>query len=135
MKKRIFKIFVLVLVFTLFIGTIKVNAARVTIVKDENPDRVDVLSLINNEFYVSIDDETKIGYLTNCVRGNEEIIGTCEILVVDLNSSTDYLLCCADENNMGTVVITITENEQIVTNVTGEISSVFYLGSSVVINE
>lgn len=135
MKKRILKIFVLVFVFALFIGTIKVNAARVTIVKDENPDRVDVLSLSNNEFYVSIEDETKIGYLTNCVRGNEEIIGTCEILVVDLNESTNYLLCSADENNVGTVVITITENEQIVTNVTGEISNVFYLGSTVIINE
>lgn len=135
MKKRILKIFVLVLVFTLFIGTIKVNAARVTIVKDENPDRVDVLSLSNNEFYVAIDDETQIGYLTNCVRGNEEIIGTCEILIVDLNNSTNYLLCNADENNVGTVVITITDNEQIVTNVNGEISNVFYLGSSVIIND
>ncbi len=135
MKKRILKIFLLVLVFTLYIGTIKVNAARVTIVKDENPDRVDVLSLSNNEFYVSIDDETKIGYLTNCVRGNEEIIGTCEILVVDLNESTNYLLCSADENNVGTVVITIIENQQTITNVTGEISNIFYIGSSVIINE
>lgn len=135
MKKRILKIFVLVLVFTLFIGTIKVNAARVTIVKDENPDRVDVLSLSNNEFYVSIDDETKIGYLINCVRGNEEIIGTCEIYVIDHVNDLNYTLCYDNENSVGSIIINIDEYGSYISNTTGDISNIFYSGLEVNISD
>ncbi len=135
MKKKIFKILVIVLFLTLFLGTTEVNAARVTIVKDENPERVDVLSLSNDEFYVNIDDDTEIGYLIHCFRDVEELIGTCEIFVVDLNESTSYLLCAADENSLGTIVISIDDNEQIITSVNGELSNIFYIGTNVVIDK
>lgn len=138
MKKKL-SVFVVVLVLCFMtFGYMRVNASSKIVLNsgdEETGVRLCSLDDIEYQYYIEIGDETNVGYVVNCVRNIEKVLGTCKIYVIDEVNSTNYLLCNSDDNNMGTVVITITENEQIVTNVTGEISNVFHLGSSVSINE
>lgn len=133
--KKLFKFLVIVFMFVILLGTIEVNAAKITIVKDENPDRVNVLLDGENDYYIEIDENGNVGYLYNLVRGNSELVGTCDIVIYDITDHTYYTLCSSSYNSIGSLVITNNQDSLIISEATGDISNVFYVGAQVIIND
>ncbi len=129
--KKLFKLFILAIVFVLLVGTMKVNSAKIIIVKDENPDRVTVLSLLDDNYYIEVNDENNIGYLYSEISGYIELIGTVRVEIFDEINGYSYTLCKSDYSAIGLLIISIDKDSSIITEVYGEISNVFQVGNIV----
>lgn len=133
--KFIFVFAVLFVVFTM-LGTVAVNAAKVILVKNDNPDYVTVLSLDNEVYTIEIDEETEIGYVVNTNDNSIIELGTCKVIVVDYDNRDVYVLCYdTEENSLGEMVITISDGVSIVTSLNGEIESIIDLQTTAEIVE
>lgn len=127
--KFIFVFAVLFVVFTM-LGTVAVNAAKVVLVKNDNPDYVTVLSLDNEVYTIEIDEETGIGYVVNTNDNSIIELGTCKVTVVDYDNRDVYVLCYdTEENSIGEMVITISDGISTVTSLNGEIESIIELNT------
>ena len=134
-KKRLFFIIFMFVAIFLFMTTIEVQAAKITIVRDNNPEGVTVLSLFNEKYSIEIDDETEIGYVVYTVDGVDEIIGSCEVIVIDSQNPSGYVLCSDEiDRSCGSLTITITNEltgEGFVSSVSGDLGYVFCLNSNI----
>jgi len=120
-------------------ATVEVQAAKITIVRDNNPERVTVLSLNDVEYSIEVDEETEIGYVVYTVNGVDEIIGTCEVIVIDAQNPSGYILC-GDEvsSSCGSLTITITNEltgEGYISSISGDLGYVFVLNDIIILQE
>lgn len=129
--KKLFKFLVIVFMFVILLGTIEVNAAKITIVKDENPDRVTVLSLLDDNYYIEVNDENNIGYLYSEIRGYTELLGTVRVDIFDEFNDYSYTLCESNHCSIGSLIISIEDNNLIIYEAYGDISNVFPVGTIV----
>ena len=144
---KFFKIPSLIIGLTLVsIGTslpelsVSVNAARVNISKDPNLGGVQVLSLLDKECYINIDEETGYGYVVSVINNDEEVLGTCSVVVVNRDNPEGYTLCSEDTTmtSFGTMVIVINnevENEGIIYSISGQLENLFDVNDKVAIEE
>lgn len=132
--KKLFKFLVIVFMFVILLGTIEVNAAKITIVKDENPDRVNVLSLNDDNYFIVIDEQNNLCYvLLKLDIDNDEIVGTCKIIMVDELGMISEFGCI--ENSLGEITITLIDsNEGYISQLTGEMSNYFDVNNYIIID-
>lgn len=140
LKKTFVGVFLLVVMCLVTFTSVSVNAARVNVSKDPNLGGVQVLSLLDKECYVNIDDETGYGYVVSVLEDNEEILGTCSVVVVNRDNPKGYTLCSEDTSfeSYGTMVIVITnevENEGIIYSISGQLENLFDANDKVAIEE
>lgn len=140
LKKTFVGAFIFAIMCLLTFTTISVNAAKVHISKDPNVGGVQILSLSDEEYYINIDDESGYGYVVSAINNDEEILGSCSVVIVNSDNSEGYTLCFEDTSllSYGTLVIVITdyvENEGIVYSVSGQLENIFSANDKVVIAE
>lgn len=133
MKKFLFKILIISFMFIFLVKTLNVSAKKLEIENEFDDNVGSVLVLNDIEFYVEVDEETKIGYVVTECRGVKEVIGTCDVTIVDTNNTLIENFCLSSDNNVGTMVITMDDGFYIITESHGDISNVFYVGASVAI--
>lgn len=140
LKKTFVGVFLLVVMCLVTFTSVSVNAARVNISKDPNLGGVQVLSLLDKECYINIDDETGYGYVVSVINNDEEVLGTCSVVVVNRDNPEGYTLCSEDTSltSYGTMVIVITnevENEGIIYSISGQLENLFNANDKVAIEE
>lgn len=107
--KKIFKVIFITMIFVLLCGIIKIDAKTIKIHDHSGGPEgggggVNTLTLFDSEYYIEIDDTTNIGYIVYVENGNEIILGTCEVILVD-NNSHEQFICYSADNNLGTIII------------------------------
>lgn len=140
LKKTFVGVFLLVVMCLVTFTSVSVNAARVNISKDPNLGGVQVLSLLDKEYYINIDEETGYGYVVSVINNDEEVLGTCSVVVVNRDNPEGYTLCSEDTTitSFGTMVIVITnevENEGIIYSISGQLENLFDANDKVAIEE
>ena len=140
LKKTFVGVFLLVVMCLVTFTSVSVNAARVNISKDPNLGGVQVLSLLDKECYINIDEETGYGYVVSVINNDEEVLGTCSVVVVNRDNPEGYTLCSEDTTitSFGTMVIVITnevENEGIIYYISGQLENLFDANDKVAIEE
>lgn len=140
LKKTFVGVFLLVVMCLVTFTSVSVNAARVNISKDPNLGGVQVLSLLDKECYINIDEETGYGYVVSVINNDEEVLGTCSVVVVNRDNPEGYTLCSEDTTitSFGTMVIVITnevENEGIIYSISGQLENLFDVNDKVAIEE
>lgn len=122
-NKTVLMLFVLIALFSMFC-TLKVNAARIVLEDNENPDYVTVLTINEDYYSIEIDEETGIGYFVRNYNNTYEVLGTCTVIKISRNNSEGEYICNSYEqdNYLGKIVINLTDNYGIVTYVDGNIS-------------
>ncbi|MDD3383703.1 MAG: hypothetical protein PHX46_02695 [Bacilli bacterium] len=119
----------------LFMATVEVQAAKIKIVRDENPDCVTVLSLFDEEYSIDVDEENEIGYVVYTSNGEDEILGTCTVIVINSQNPNGYVLCNSEVgSSRGTLTITIINEltgEGYVSSVTGDLGYLFGLNTEI----
>lgn len=140
LKKTFVGVFLLVVMCLVTFTSVSVNAARVNISKDPNLGGVQVLSLLDKEYYINIDEETGYGYVVSVINNDEEVLGTCSVVVVNRDNPEGYTLCSEDTTitSFGTMVIVITnevENEGIIYFISGQLENLFDANDKVAIEE
>ena len=136
MKKiiKMFCCFVVLLVIT--ISNLSVNAARIVIERDDNPSDAVVYSIGEENYYIEVDDEKKIGHVINCEDNLIIELGTCKVTVIDYDNKDAYVLCNdTKENSLGEIVITISNDISIITYINGEIETIMELYTTVIIED
>lgn len=93
---------------TLCGSDVVVGIKGITIIKDENPDGVSVLSIDNENYYIEIDEETNVGYVMQKLDNETIVLGTCEVSVI-VGDKDPEVLCVSAENSMWSLVI-VTDN-------------------------
>lgn len=140
LKKTFVGVFLLVVMCLVTFTSVSVNAARVNISKDPNLGGVQVLSLLDKECYINIDEETGYGYVVSVINNDEEVLGSCSVVVVNRDNPEGYTLCSEDTTmtSFGTMVIVITnevENEGIIYSISGQLENLFDANDRVAIEE
>lgn len=96
MRNSLFKLLLVMFVFFGSAILLKVEAKKIEIERDDNPDEVEVLSLTNTEVSIVVDDSTNKGYVVS--KGeNRTIIGTCSVIVEE--GENDLTILCVDDEN------------------------------------
>ena len=70
--KKLFKAFLILIVVALCGSIVIVEAKGITIIRDDNPDGVSVLSIDNENYYIEIDEETNVGYVMQKLNNGEK---------------------------------------------------------------
>lgn len=117
-----------------------VSASSIVIVKDTNPSGVVGLSLGDENYSIAIDDETGYGYVVSTLNNNEEILGSCSVIVIDRENPNGYTLCSEDSSmtSYGTMVIVVTNevnSEGVIHSISGQFNELFDINDKVVIEE
>ena len=92
------------------------------------------------DFYINIDEETGYGYVVSVTNNDEEVLGSCSVVVVNRDNPEGYTLCSEDSTmtSFGTMVIVITnevENEGIIYSISGQLENLFDANDRVAIEE
>ena len=137
-KKTLLRVILLVFICCITFSTISAKAARVVVIEDPNPDGVSVLSSMNLNYEIYIDEDTGYGYVISIEDGQEEILGTCSIIVISRDNLTSYVLCIDDSSEIsyGSMIIEfINEMETTgrVISTTGELENIFDKNNKVTI--
>lgn len=86
----------------------KIEARKIKIEKITNSPDLEVVSSLNNEISIVIDDSTKKGYVIS--KGeNRTIIGTCSVIVEERESDLT-ILCVDDEKYESYGVLVLAHN-------------------------
>ena len=136
MKKTI-KLFVVLFLVMLCCVNITVGAASVKIVKNEggNEEGSNTLALFNDEFYIEVDEDTNIGYLIHKNRGNDIVIGTCKVELINSITSDNSIICYSNSmNNLGSLIIVFDNESGVVVEAVGDIENIFCVGTYVNVN-
>lgn len=110
-----------------------VEAKGITIIRDDNPDGVSVLSIDNENYYIEIDEKTKVGYVMQKLNNETIVLGTCEVSVI-VGDKDPEVLCVSAENTMGSLVIVTNNNILTISLNEGYISGIFIINTKVIIN-
>ena len=140
-KSKLLKIIICIITIIVGSNNIVANAKTVKIERDNNPEGVTVLSARDVEYYIEIDEETKIGYVVFINRGIEEVIGTCNIVVYDRYNTLGYSLC-EDENVSDTtflgymeiIIIDEENNAGYIAKMSGILNTIFTVHDEVYIH-
>lgn len=137
--KKIVKLFLIITLLILVCGNVNVEAKSIKIHSQsggpEGGGGVNTLTLNNSEYYIYVDEITGVGYLINKHNGQENIIGTCQVIIFDVSNSQSYIWCLSNEENLGTIEVSIIKDTQIITNIDGEIENLINCGSIVTISD
>lgn len=131
--KEIFKAFLILIVVALCCSIVFVEAKGITIIRDDNPDGVSVLSIDNENYYIEIDEKTKVGYVMQKLNNETIVLGTCEVSVI-VGDKDPEVLCVSAENTMGSLVIVTNNNILTISLNEGYISGIFIINTKVIIN-
>lgn len=137
MKKKLFCLMSMIIIFILLLSSITVDASTIVIKEDNNPTGVTVLNYENDIYFIRVDDEKMHGYFICKVDDNEQIIGSCSIIIIN-NMNDAHYLCTYDSNyqNYGCLVISVNnDNEYRILDVTGDLSEAFAIGMEINIIE
>lgn len=127
-----------ILVFILLLGVTNVNAKKIIIEEDDNPDGIVIMSLGDVSYYIDVDEETQFGYVVRTMNGNDVVLGTCAVVVINAENPNGYVLCLENEDSLGTLTIVITNEltrEGHIEILTGELTNLFEIDTEVVIEE
>jgi len=135
--KKIFKVFCLVLFFFVFVNSINLNAIIIDINQEgggseEDGDKSPYGLCL--DYFINMDEETNIGYLERCINGNNVVLGTCEVIIIDVLNPEGYILCNDDNNSLGSIIILIDSNDEekgTIVNVNGEINTIVSVNEEV----
>ncbi len=131
--KKLFKAFLILIVVALCGSIVFVEAKGITIIRDDNPDGVSVLSIDNENYYIEIDEETNVGYVMQKLNNETIVLGTCEVSVI-VGDKDPEVLCVSAENSMGSLVIVTDIDVSTISLSEGDISSIFTIDTKVIIN-
>lgn len=139
-KKTFVGVILLVVMCLMTFTAVSVNAARVHIIKDNNPSGVVILSLDNESYSIEVDEETGYGYVVYEIDGEEEILGTCSVVVLDTINKTEYVLCYEEEGltSYGEMIVVITNevaSEGVIYSIEGKLEELFDTNDTVIIEE
>ena len=87
---------------------------------------------------IRINEDNNIGYLERSINGNSVVLGTCEVIIIDVLNPEGYILCNDDNNSLGTITILINSNNEengTIVNLNGEISTIISINEEVSIIE
>lgn len=131
--KKLFKTFLILIVVALCGSIVIVEAKGITIIRDDNPDGVSVLSIDNENYYIEIDEETNVGYVMQKLDNETIVLGTCKVSVI-VGDKDPEVLCVSTENSMGSLVIVTNSSVSTISLSEGDISSIFTIDTKVIIN-
>ena len=127
-----------IFIFILILGMGNVNAKKIVIEEDENPDGIVIMSLGDVSYYIDVDEENQLGYVVRSMNGNDVVLGTCTVVVIDAQNPNGYVLCLENEDSLGTLTIEITNEltrEGHIETLTGELANLFEINVEVVVEE
>lgn len=142
LRKNLFKLFafVVMLMSLLSISSV-VSASDIIIIRNPNPGGVTVLSLNQVVYHIETsDDDNPIGYLVRTTNGEDEVLGTCTVIVIDRFNPNGYVLCSdqGSNNSCGTLIINITNRitgEGYVKSVSGSLRNIFSRNTRIRLND
>lgn len=134
--KKILKIFCLVLLLFTLVNNINLSAIIIDINQEgggseENGDHTPY-GLVK-DYLINVDGNN-IGYLERSINGNSVVLGTCEVIIIDVLNPEGYILCNDDNNSLGTITILINSNNRengTIVNLNGEISTIISINEEV----
>lgn len=128
-------IFVFILMF--FALTINLSASTIIIERDDDSDD-NTGYVFNANYLITINEDDNIGYFQRSINGNNVVLGTCEVIIIDTLNPNGYVLCNDDNNSLGTITILINSNDEekgAIVNVNGEINTIVSVNEEVSIME
>ena len=135
--KKTIKIFCLVLLLFTLANNINLSAIIIDINQegdgsgkdgDKNPYG------LCRDYSINVDEDNNIGYLERSINGNSVVLGTCEVIIIDVLNPEGYILCNDNNNSLGTITILINCNDETkgtIVNVIGEISTIISINEEV----
>lgn len=134
LKKSMKLIFFGLLIFILCIN-ISVNASTIVIEEDgDESENSGVYAIKYCQYMIRINEDNNIGYLERNINGNSVVLGTCEVIIIDVLNPEGYILCNDDNNSLGTITILINSNNEengTIVNLNGEISTIITINEEV----
>ena len=134
LKKSMKLIFFGLLIFILCIN-ISVNASTIVIEEDgDESENSGVYAIKYYQYMIRINEDNNIGYLERSINGNSVVLGTCEVIIIDVLNPEGYILCNDDNNSLGTITILINSNNEengTIVNLNGEISTIISINEEV----
>lgn len=137
--KKLFCIFLAFAVICItIVNSLSVNAAK-TIEKDNNPLGVVLYTLNSSEYYLEINEDENRGYLIELNNGQEEIVGTCSVIIQseEEHSIPSEYIDFNNTSSLGSIVIILTDSETgkgYVQNVNGELANLFVVNEKVIVS-
>ena len=138
--KKIFKIICLIILLFTLVNSINLSAITIVIDQDGDGSGKDgdknPYGLVK-DYLINV-DEDNIGYLERSINGNSVVLGTCEVIIIDVLNPEGYILCHDDNNSLGTITILINSNNEengTIVNLNGEISTIISINEEVSIIE
>lgn len=139
--KKILKIFCLVLLLFTLANNINLSAIIIDIDQEgggseENGDYTPYG--LYRGYLINVDEETNVGYLERSINDKVTVLGTCEVIIIDVLNPEGYILCNDDNNSLGTITILINSNNEekgTIVNLNGEISTIISINEEVSIIE
>ena len=138
--KKIFKIICLIILLFTLVNSINLSAITIVIDQEggegENNGNSGTYGLVK-DYLINV-DENNIGYLERSINGNSVVLGTCEVIIIDVLNPEGYILCNDDNNSLGTITILINSNNEengTIVNLNGEISTIISINEEVSIIE
>ena len=111
--KKIFKIICLIILLFTLVNSINLSAITIVIDQEggegENNGNSGTYGLVK-DYLINV-DENNIGYLERSINGNSVVLGTCEVIIIDVLNPEGYILCNDDNNSLGTITILINSND------------------------
>ena len=136
--KKIFKIICLIILLFTLVNSINLSAITIVIDQEggegENNGNSGTYGLVK-DYLINV-DENNIGYLERSINGNSVVLGTCEVIIIDVLNPEGYILCNDDNNSLGTITILINSNNEengTIVNLNGEISTIISINEEVII--
>ena len=124
------------MLFTL-VNSINLSATTIVIDQeggsDDNDGNKTPYGLVK-DYLINVDEDNNIGYLERSINGNSVVLGTCEVIIIDVSNHEGYILCNDDNNSLGTITILINSNNEekgTIVNLNGEISSINFINEEV----
>ena len=134
--KKIFKIICLIILLFTLVNSINLSAITIVINQEggegENNGNSETYGLVK-DYLINV-DENNIGHLERRINGNNVVLGTCEVIIIDALNPEGYILCNDDNNSMGTITIQININDEskgTIVSMSGEIYTIISINEEV----
>lgn len=145
MKKKLLTIFIFVILFVLTCGQLTVEAKTIKVHDHTGGPSgggggVSTLTTLDSEHYIYIDESSNYGYVVYKLRNQEEIIGTCEVIIA-LDNSINNVACMKDSEyyDCGSLTLRTYQDSEgyeqyYVSEVNGDLVNIFIINDFVSID-
>lgn len=117
------------------------NGGGIIVLEDENQDEVGLHAVDTTTYFIEvIRGEDAIGRVYSKTSGEQQLLGTCTVILVD-SLTNEQMVLCSDQgssNSYGSITIVITDSlnhKGYVSSTTGNMHQVFALSTILVVTE